>query len=167
MKAHNIMKRQVVKVKEQDNMQSVIEKFLDYRISGVPVVNDRNEIAGYVSVEDVIRHIGRPNDLVFGTPFFINHYQIEEGSFVERAQQIRKMNVMEIAQTKVYKVAWDEEIETITAILTNEKANKILVERRGVLVGIISRNDVIINSFKTLTELQWNGGAMAKVSCFE
>lgn len=167
MKAHNIMKKQVIKVKEQDNMQSVIEKFLDYGISGVPVVNDRNEIVGYVSVENVIRHIGKPNDLIFGTPFFINHYQIEEGSFVERAQQIRKMNVMEIAQTKVYKVAWDEEIETITAILTNEKANKILVERRGVLVGIISRNDVIINSFKTLTELQWNGGAMAKVSCFE
>ena len=30
MKAHNIMKKQVIKVKEQDNMQSVIEKFLDY-----------------------------------------------------------------------------------------------------------------------------------------
>ena len=104
MKAHNIMKKQVIKVKEQDNMQSVIEKFLDYGISGVPVVNDYNEIVGYVSVENVIRHIGKPNDLIFGTPFFINHYQIEEGSFVERAQKIRKMNVMEIAQTKVYKV---------------------------------------------------------------
>ena len=40
MKAYNIMKKQVIKVKEQDNMQSVIEKFLDYGISGVPVVND-------------------------------------------------------------------------------------------------------------------------------
>ena len=167
MKAHNIMKKQVIKVKEQDNMQSVIERFLHYGISGVPVVNDRNEIVGYVSVENVIRHIGKSNDLIFGTPFFMNHYQIEEGTFVERAQKIRKMNVMEHAQTKVFKVAWDEDIEIITAIFTKRKAEKLLVERVGVLVGIISRNDVIINSFKTLTELQWNGGAMAKVSCFE
>ena len=65
------------------------------------------------------------------------------------------------------KFAWDEEIETITAIFTKEKATKILVERRGVLVGIISRNDVISYSFKTLNELKWNGGTMAKVSCFE
>ena len=167
MKAHNIMKKQVIKVKEQDNMQSVIEKFLHYGISGVPVVNDFNEIVGYVSVEDVIRHIGKSNDFIFGTPFFMNYYQIEEGSFVDRAQKIRKMNVMEMAQTKVYKVAWDEEIETITAIFTKGKATKILVERRGVLVGIISRNDVISHSFKTLTELKWNGGTMAKASSFD
>jgi len=42
-----------------------------------------------------------------------------------------------------------------------------MVERRGVLVGIISRNDVISYSFQTLNDLKWNGGTMAKVSCFE
>lgn len=167
MRAHNIMKKQVIKVKEQETMQNVIEKFLTYGISGVPVVNDRNEIVGYIGVEDVIRHIGKPNELIFGTPFFMKHYQIENEDFVDRAQKIRKMNVMELAQTKVFKVEWDEEIETITEIFTKGKAKKILVERRGVLVGIISRNDVIFQSFKTMTESKWNGGIMAKVSCFE
>ena len=131
MKAYQLMKRQVIKVKERDHMQTVIEKMLYYGVNGVPVVNDRNEIVGYVSVEDVLRYIGKPNDLVLGTPFFMNHYQIEEGTFVERAQKIRKMNVMEHAQTKVFKVAWDEDIETITAIFTKGKAEKLLVERMG------------------------------------
>ncbi|WP_338469762.1 CBS domain-containing protein [Niallia sp. XMNu-256] len=169
MKAHQIMKKRVIKVKERDNMQAVIEKFLYYGISGVPVVNDRNEIAGYVSIEDVLRYIGKPNDLIFGTPFFTGHYQIEEGNFVDRAQKIRKMNVMELAQTKVYKVAWDEDIETITGIFTKGRAKKVMVERMGVLIGIISRNDVIHHSFKTITEYNRNDGALSKtkVYCFE
>lgn len=154
MKAYQLMKRQVIKVKEQDQMGIVIEKLLYYGISGVPVVNDRNEIVGYVGVDDIFRYIGKPNDLVFGTAFFMNHYQIEEGDFVDRAQKIRKMNVMEHAQTKVYKVAWNEDIETITAIFAKGRAKKILVERMGVLVGIISRNDVIRHSFKTLAGLK-------------
>jgi len=63
------------------------------------------------------------------------------------------MNVMEHAQTKIFKVAWDEDIETITAIFTKGKAEKLLVERMGGLVGIISPKDVIDHSFKNLTEL--------------
>ncbi|WP_428908129.1 CBS domain-containing protein [Niallia sp. Krafla_26] len=167
MKAHTIMKKQVIKVKEHDQMQCVIEKFLDYGVSGVPVVNDRNEIVGYVSVEDIMRFIGKPNDLVFGTPFFMEHYQINEEDFVERAQKIKKLNVMEFAQTKVYKVSWYEDIETITAIFAKEKTKKILVERNGVLVGIISRNDVIYNSFKSLASPKWDGDVLPRACCFD
>lgn len=167
MKAHNIMNKQVVKVKEVDNMDSVIEKILHNGISGVPVVNDRNEMVGYVNAEDVLRYIGKPNEIAFGTPFFMSHYQIQEESFVERAQEIRKLNVMKFAQKKVFKVSWNEDIETINSIFTKGKAHKIFVERNGVLVGIISRNDVIYHSFKTSALSKWDSGSFAKASCFD
>jgi CBS domain-containing protein len=41
MQAHEIMISQVYKVKETDTVRSVIEKFIEHRISGLPVVNER------------------------------------------------------------------------------------------------------------------------------
>ena len=49
MQAHEMMFSEVYKVKETDSVRSVIRNFIEYRISGVPVVNDRNEIVAYVS----------------------------------------------------------------------------------------------------------------------
>lgn len=49
MQAHEMMISEVYKVKETDSVRSVIRNFIEYRISGVPVVNDRNEIVAYVS----------------------------------------------------------------------------------------------------------------------
>lgn len=153
MQAHEIMKNQVVKVKEQDSVESVIKKLIEYGINGLPVVNDRNEIVAYISDEDIIRYIGKPNDIVIGTLFFAQVFKVDEEEFEERAQKIRELNVMEIAQKAVYKVKWDEEIENIAEILGKKEIKKLPVVRNGILVGIISRGDVIRNTFKALNPL--------------
>ncbi len=150
MQAHDIMKKSVIKVKEQESIHCVITKFLEYGISGMPVVNDRNEIVGYISDGDILRYIGKPNDIIIGTPFFIKLFKVDQTEFIERAQKVRDLNVMELAQKAVYKVAWNEEMETVAAILGEKKIKKLPVERNGVLVGIISRGDVIRNTFKAL-----------------
>ncbi|MDP4162882.1 MAG: CBS domain-containing protein, partial [Bacillota bacterium] len=51
---------------------------------------------------------------------------------------------------KVVKISWNEELENIAAILGKKQIKKLPVERHGVLVGIISRGDVIRHSFKAL-----------------
>ncbi|MEH7482218.1 CBS domain-containing protein [Neobacillus drentensis] len=150
MKAHDIMITQVQKVMESDTVQSVIEKFIDYRISGLPVVNDRNEIVAFVSDGDILRYIGKHEDRVVDNFYYAFVIKMDEESFEEREQRILSLNVMEIAKRKVYKVSWDEELENISAILGKKQIKKVPVERNGVLVGIISRGDVIRNSFKSL-----------------
>ena len=64
MQAHEIMIKEVYKVKESDTVRAVIEKFVEHRISGLPVVNDRNEIIGYVSDGDIMRYIGKRNGVL-------------------------------------------------------------------------------------------------------
>lgn len=150
MQAHEIMKNQVIKVKEKDNVGFVIEKFIEHRISGLPVVNDRNEIVAYISDGDIMHFIGKHDDIVVGTPFFAKVFKGDVEEFEERATRIRDLNVMEIAQKTVHKVTWDEEIENIAAILGKKQIKKLPVERNGVLVGIISRGDVIRHTFKAL-----------------
>lgn len=150
MQAFEIMIKQVYKVDETDTVRSVIEKFMMYRISGLPVVNDRNEIVAYVSDGDIMKYIGKHHDFVVDAFVFVTVINGDDVGFVERAQNLLNLNIMDIAQRKVIKVAWDEDIENIAEILGKRKIKKLPVERDGVLAGIISRGDVIRHSFKAL-----------------
>jgi len=150
MKAYDIMNRQVYKVKEDDTVRSVIEKLINYKISGLPVVNDRNEIVGYVSDGDIMRYIGKHQDYVVDNFYYAVVIKGDAEEFEEREKRLVNLNVMEIAKKKVVKVSADEEIEIIAALLGKKQIKKVPVERNGVLVGIISRGDVIRHSFSTI-----------------
>ncbi|MBS4201320.1 CBS domain-containing protein [Bacillus sp. FJAT-49732] len=150
MKAYEIMNKEVYKVKENATLRSVIERFINYRISGLPVVNDRNEIVAYVSDGDIMRYIGKHEDRIITFFFYVTVIKGDDVEFEERVQRLLDMNVLEIAKRKVIKVSWDEEIENIAAILGKKQIKKLPVERNGVLVGIISRGDVIRHSFKSI-----------------
>jgi CBS domain-containing protein len=148
MKAHEIMISQVYKVKETDMVRSVVEKFIEHRISGLPVVNDRNEIVAYVSDGDIMRYIGKHKDLIVDIIYFSAMIKVDKEDFDERVQRLLNLNILKIAKRKVIKVSWDEEVEDVAAVLGNKQIKKLPVERDGVLVGIISRGDVIRHSFK-------------------
>lgn len=147
MQAHEIMNSQVYKVKEEDTVRSVIGKFIEYSISGLPVVNDRNEIIAYISDGDIMRYIGKHKNIVIDAYYFVHVLNGDDKDFEERVRTILNLNVLSIAKNKVSKVAWNEELENIAAILGNKQIKKLPVERNGVLVGIISRGDVIRHAF--------------------
>ena len=148
MQAHEMMICTVHKVKDSDTVRSVIEKFIEYRISGLPVVNDRNEMVGFVSDGDILRYIGKHEDRIVDSFYYAFVIKGDNENFEDREQRILNLNVLEIAKKKVYKVSWNEEMENIAAMLGKKQIKKVPVERNGVLVGIISRGDVIRNSFK-------------------
>ncbi|BFT71990.1 CBS domain-containing protein [Paenibacillus sp. P36] len=150
MKAKEIMVRQVYKVKENDPVSDVIEKFIKYRISGLPVVNERNEVVAYISDGDIMRYIGKHDDHVFGSYMYTAVVKGDDEEFDERVRSLLPMCVMRIAQKKVIAVDAEEDIEQIAAILGKKRIKKLPVVHRGVLVGIISRGDVIRHSFQTL-----------------
>ncbi|WP_151737630.1 CBS domain-containing protein [Paenibacillus tengchongensis] len=150
MKAHEIMIRQVYKVKEYDTVRNFIEKCIEYRISGMPVINDRNEIVAYLSDGDIMRYIGKHDDIVVDSFFQVNVIKGDEDEYEERTRRLLDLNVMAIAKKKVITVNWEEDVERIAAILGKKQIKKVPVERNRVLVGIISRGDVIRHSFKSL-----------------
>jgi CBS domain-containing protein len=150
MQAHEMMIGQVYKVKENDTVRSVIEKFIEHRISGLPIVNDRNQIVAYISDGDIMRYIGRHDDLVVDSFYYAFVIKGDNEEFEDRTKRLLNLNVLEIAKKKVFKVSWNEEMENIAAILGKKHIKKLPVERNGVLVGIISRGDVIRHSFKAI-----------------
>lgn len=150
MKAYEIMNTHVYKVKQYDTVRSVIEQFIQHRISGMPVINDRNEIVAYVSDGDILRYIGKHEDIIVDSFYCIGVIKGDEDAYEDRAHQLMNTNVLEVAKKKVFKVHADEDIEHIAAILGKKQIKKLPVERNGVLVGIISRGDVIRHTFRSL-----------------
>ncbi|WP_029192470.1 CBS domain-containing protein [Paenibacillus harenae] len=150
MQAHEIMIRNVYKVKEYDTVRSVIERFIQHRISGLPVVNDRNEIVGYISDGDIMRYIGKKEDRVVNLIYYSTVISDAE-AFEEKVERILDLNVMTIAKKKVVTAPWEEDIDRIATILGQKQIKKVPIERNGVLVGIISRGDIIRHAFKIIT----------------
>lgn len=150
MQAYEVMKKPVIKVFSNENVRAVVEKFINHGISGLPVVNEQEEVVAYISDGDIMRYIGKHKDYVYDTFFFIGFRKGDQEDFEERAKQILDLNVLEIARRSVVKTTWDTEVEDIAAILGKKKIKKLPVEEDGKIVGIISRGDVIRDSFKQL-----------------
>lgn len=150
MKAHEMMKSNVLTVRENETVRSVIEKFLENGISGLPVINQKNEIVAYISDGDIMRFIGKHKDIIVSSFFFVDVIRGDDEEFEERVKRMMKLNVMEIAQKKVVTVQYDESAENIASILGNKHIKKLPVERDGILAGIISRGDVVRNAFQAL-----------------
>ncbi|TXD50065.1 CBS domain-containing protein [Polaribacter sp. IC073] len=47
----------LITFKEEDSLDHVIEQLITHKISGGPVVNDKNELVGIISETDCIKHI--------------------------------------------------------------------------------------------------------------
>ena len=152
MKAHDIMIQNVYKVMEEDTIRTVVKKFIDHNISGLPVVNHANEIVAFISDGDVMNYIGKHKNIIIDMVFMFNYIQGDQDEFEDRIQEVLDVNVMRLATKKVLTARWDDEIEDIAALLGEKKIKKLPVEKNGVLVGVISRGDVIRQSFKGFLE---------------
>lgn len=150
MKAYEIMNKEVYKVMENDTVRVVVKKFIENGISGLPVVNEKNEIVAYVSDGDIMRYIGKHEKLVVDFFYYVAVINGDDDDFESRVQKILDLNILQIAQRKCIKVSQDEEIENIAALLAKKNIKKLPVEHQGKLVGIISRGDVIRHAFKSI-----------------
>ncbi len=152
MKASDIMISDVYKVKETDTIRAVVNKFIQYNISGLPIVNERNEIKAFISDGDIMGYIGRHEDIIVDMFFMVSYIKGDSNNYEDRIRDVLNLNVMQLASRKVIKVQWDEDVENIAAILAEKQIKKLPVEKNGVLAGVISRGDVIRQSFKGFLE---------------
>jgi len=150
MQVHEIMITSLHTMREDETVRTAVEKMIRYGINGLPVTNSENCLRAYVSDGDIMKFIGRHQNVVYNSLYYVAYIKGDDMDFHNRMKQILSLNIMEIANSKLVKVDWDEEIEIAAAILGKKQIKNLPVEKDGKLVGIISRGDIIRHYFRSI-----------------
>ena len=135
-------------VSSGDSIEQVIEKFIEYRTSGLPVIDNRRHVIGYVSDGDVLRYMAKQDVHVVGESFSLVLPDNEE--FVSKARELLQKNVLEIATKHTKTVELSTPLSEVCRLFYEHNLSKIPVTQNDVLVGTISRGDTMRYLMKRL-----------------
>lgn len=147
MLVEEIMVSDVYKVNEEATVKDVIRILVEHGIGGLPVVDQFGELKGFISDGDIMGHIGKEKDFMLDTLYSMG-VSSDDRNFAERIASILDLNVMKLAKKRVSTVGYDKKVEEVATILSKKKFKKIPVVKDRKLVGIISRKDIVRESFK-------------------
>ncbi len=114
--AREIMTTDVVTVRPETMIEEAVGLFEHHRVSGLPVVDDRNQLLGVISEYDLLRSISTTN--------------------------MRGM-VAEFMSTDLVAVDEDTSLIDLAELLLSTRVRRVPVTRDGELLGVISRRDII------------------------
>jgi CBS domain-containing protein len=140
MKALDVMIRDVVTVKPDDQVAEAVKLLAEYDVSALPVVDDGNNVIGIISEADLLhrREIGtekhRPWWLEAMTPA-----STLAGEFAKSNGR----RVAEVMSTDIVSAAEDTPLGEIATMLERHRIKRVPVLRGGKLVGIVSRSNLI------------------------
>lgn len=149
MLAKDIMTKEVITVKPDTKVEEVASLLVENKISGIPVVNDNNEVIGVVTEKDLIVKASE-----LKVPFYITLFD----SIIFLENPIRFNNdlkkyvasqVKDAMTTNVQVVEEDTPVTEIASIMQKKRVNRVPVVRNGKLVGIITRNDILKSVVKS------------------
>lgn len=117
------MTTKLITFRPEQSVEEVIETLIKNRISGGPVVNDKNELIGIISEGDCIKHISESK--YYNMPLDNNH--TVEKNMVSNVETIDKnMNVFDAANKFI-----------------SSKRRRFPIVENGKLIGQISQKDIL------------------------
>ncbi|WP_051291472.1 CBS domain-containing protein [Fictibacillus gelatini] len=170
LRVKDIMIQNVYTVNKDDNVQTVLEKFAKFRISGMPIVDDNYHLVGYISDGDIMRFLGKHVDKSFSSwiSLYAYYYAIdpkrlddetptgeEKDEFKRNSLHVFKKNVLDVGVKKTVTVKEEDSLVHVANVLAKRNIKKVPVVRDQLLVGIISRGDVVrsvVKNFVTMEE---------------
>lgn len=117
------MTKKLITFKAQDTLDHVIAQLIAYKISGGPVINDKNELIGIISETDCIKYISESK--YYNMP--VNNNNIVEKHMVTGVDTIDKnMNIFDAASRFI-----------------SSRRRRFPVVENGKLIGQLSQKDVL------------------------
>ncbi len=124
-------------------MREVIAILAATNTSGVSVVDPTGKLVGYVTDGDIMRYLAR-NDFNMSSPSAGVSLSLQDDEDMEgRLAALANLNVMELATKRVISVDIDTPLDVACATLAKRRIKKMPVTSNGVLVGALSRRNVL------------------------
>lgn len=154
LRVRDLMTTQVVTVRPTDTLRQATIKFAVDNVTGAPVVDNRNHMVGIITENDILGLILKFQEKM--TRDVNPHYllavpmdgEVEDPMVIDANKSISGMKVEEVMKRSVLTTTPDAEIiEALKAMMTLD-VNRLPVLEQGVLVGTISRSDIIFYIYK-------------------
>jgi CBS domain-containing protein len=147
--AQDIMTREAITVLADDSVQKVGEVFLSSGYHSLPVVNGDGHLVGMIGERDLIdahRKVHLPTMLT------ILDGLIPLGGMHEYEEELRKVTAVtasQLATARVISVAPEEDVDAVAEKLLRKDVHAVpVVDSSGLLLGIISRSDILQHLLK-------------------
>ncbi len=122
-------------------ISDAIALFAKNDTSGVVLVDENNRIAGFLSDGDLMKYLAKEN--IYLSDGYTTFKVLENEALLERLESLINKKVMDLATKTVITVKEDDFLEDACKILSERRIKKLPVEKEGMLVGTLSRRDII------------------------
>ena len=151
--AKSVMTKDLVTVSPETTVAEAARRMLIHHVTAVPVVDPDNRPLGMVSEGDVMRH--------FGAQFQSKRAQwlrmLAEGETLapEFLAEIRlnQQHVREIMHTAIISADEEASLAELADLMLKHGIKRVPILRDGVLVGMVSRADVVRAVVENLDDL--------------
>ncbi|MDR0309323.1 MAG: CBS domain-containing protein [Candidatus Methanoplasma sp.] len=155
LRVRDLMTTQVLTVKPTDTIKRATIKFAVDNVTGATVVDNRNHVIGMITENDVLNLIVKYQDKLDKDPN-TSHSLLSlpmdgitsDPVLAEANREISEMKVEEIMTRSVLTTTPDEKIVEALKKMMKLNVNRLPVLEQGVLVGILSRSDIIFYIYK-------------------
>lgn len=143
--AKDIMTKKVITISKDATLAELAKLLIKNKISGVPIVDKREELVGIVTEADlIIKESNLPFPLSFSFAF-LESYE----SYTKSTKEYLETRVEEVMSTNVKTAREDMPISKVVNIMINNNINRLpVLNNDGKLTGIITRADVIKSMIK-------------------
>lgn len=141
--AKDIMTRDVVTVKPETSIEELASLLVKHQISGVPVVDDKGDLYGIVTENDLISQNKRLHIPTVVSFLDAAIYLESSKKFEQEVKRITATKAGDICVRKVLTVTEDTTLVDIATIMDEKKTHLLPVIKNGKMVGIIGKRDVV------------------------
>jgi CBS domain-containing protein len=143
MKVRDLMTTQVLVAREDTPVHEVATMMVDRAVSGIPVLDAAGKVVGLITERELVFRSTRIEPPAF-LPVLDARIPLETPShYRRRLQHIVGTRAADAMSEDVATIAPDAELEDLAALMMHPEVNPVPVVELGVLVGIVSRADII------------------------
>ena len=139
MLAKDVMKTEVVTVRENTPVKEVAKLMLEHDISGLPVVDKQGNVLGVVSELDLMRKQIAPNEpRIWATLWGMDENSVEK--YVDALKKYMGKTAGEVMTSPALTVDVSDSLERAGNLMFDKQIKRVFVTDDGKLAGVISRS---------------------------
>ncbi len=155
LKVRDLMTTEVITLRPDDTIKKAANRLALDNVSGAPIVDNKNHLLGFVSENDILNVIMKYQDKMDRMPAGDSLLDYSMDSVIESDDNLKKVSeeisnieMSTIMVRSVMTTTPDAPIIEVLRLMLRLGINRIPVLEKGILVGIISRGDIIFALYK-------------------